>query len=132
MGFGIGLSGITLLIGSVFAFSLAFPLRRLSRRLNKKLTSDDVAQHLTDFRIQSLEKRKDEIGLVYKNLIKLNDNLARIFADKERFAADISHEIKNPVSSIIAHTEVIKGNLNDQEKVQGTITTIQKQDNSDQ
>jgi two-component system sensor histidine kinase ChvG len=123
----IGLSGITLLIGSVFAFSLAFPLRRLSRRLNKKLTSDDVAQHLTDFRIQSLEKRKDEIGLVYKNLIKLNDNLARIFADKERFAADISHEIKNPVSSIIAHTEVIKGNLNDQEKVQGTITTIQKQ-----
>lgn len=57
----IGLSGITLLIGSVFAFSLAFPLRRLSRRLNKKLTSDDVAQHLTDFRIQSLEKRKDEI-----------------------------------------------------------------------
>ena len=123
----IGLSGITLLIGAVFAFSLAFPLRRLSRRLNKKLTSDDVAQHLTDFRIQSLEKRKDEIGLVYKNLIKLNDNLARIFADKERFAADISHEIKNPVSSIIAHTEVIRGNLNDQEKVQGTITTIQKQ-----
>jgi two-component system sensor histidine kinase ChvG len=57
----------------------------------------------------------------------LNDNLARIFADKERFAADISHEIKNPVSSIIAHTEVIRGNLNDQEKVQGTITTIQKQ-----
>ena len=79
-----GISVITLLLGLALSFSIAIPLRRLSKRLDKKLTPDDVANQLQNFRIKSLKNRKDEIGQLHKNLIKLTSQVAHLFKDKEQ------------------------------------------------
>ena len=100
-----GISVITLLLGLALSFSIAIPLRRLSKRLDKKLTPDDIANQLQSFRIKSLKNRKDEIGQLHKNLIKLTSQVAHLFKDKERFASEVSHELKNPIASIIAYAE---------------------------
>ena len=73
------------------ALSIAFPIRSLSRRLNRKLKAETVPEQLNDFRIKRFEHRKDEIGFLYRNLVTLNGQLSKLFSDKERFAADVSH-----------------------------------------
>jgi len=101
----IGMSIITLILGLVLAVSIAFPLRRLSRKLDKKLTPDDIAIQLQGFRIESLLKRKDEIGRLHTNLITLTQQVSSLFKEKEQFASEVAHELKNPIASIIAYAE---------------------------
>jgi signal transduction histidine kinase len=103
--FLMGISFITIIFGSALAFSIAVPLRRLSGRLNRKLTPSDLAVQMTNMSVARLASRKDEIGLLHNNFIKLTKQIIRLFRDKEQFAADVSHELKNPIASIIAHVE---------------------------
>ena len=100
-----GISVITLLLGLALSFSIAIPLRRLSKRLNKNLTPNDISLQLQGLSISSLRNRKDEIGQLHKNLIKLTSQVAHLFKDKERFASEVSHELKNPIASIVAYAE---------------------------
>ena len=108
-----GLSIITILFGALLAFSIAFPIRRLSKRLNKRLNANTVVDQLNEFEVSGFEDRKDEIGLLYRNLTAMHKQLISLFNDKERFAADVSHELKNPIAAIIANTE--NANLHQQD-----------------
>ena len=100
-----GLSLITIFFGLWLAISIAMPIRRLSQKLNRKINADTVVEQLGSFRIDQFENRKDEVGLLYRNLNGLHDQIIQLFNDKERFAADISHELKNPIASIVANSE---------------------------
>ena len=103
--FLVGMSSLTLIFGVMLALSIALPIRRLSKRLDRNLTPDDVATQLKSFTDRKLSARKDEVGLLYKNLIKLTSQVSLLFEEKERFASEVSHELKNPIASIIAQTE---------------------------
>lgn len=104
-----GISLISLILCLILAISIAVPLRRLSRRLDKKLSPDDIATQLQGFRIKSLSKRRDEIGKLHGNLVKLTSQMTDLFKEKEQFAAEVSHELKNPIASIIAYAENSEG-----------------------
>ena len=114
----IGMSVLTLILGLILAVSIAVPLRRLSRKLDKKLTPDDIATQLQGFRIESLLKRKDEIGRLHTNLVTLTQQVSSLFKEKEQFASEVAHELKNPIASIIAYAENYEAqNPNDLEAV---------------
>ncbi len=59
-----GVSTLTLIFGILLATSIVFPLRKLSKRLDQKLTPDDVATQLQSFRVKGLSERRDEIGKI--------------------------------------------------------------------
>ena len=118
----IGMSAITIFLGFGLAFSIAFPLRRLSKRLDKKLTPDDIATQLQkSFSVKGLQNRRDEIGLLYKNLVKLTQQLSDLFKEKEAFAAEVSHELKNPLASILVYAENFEANTEKDKKAIGKI-----------
>ena len=55
-------------------------------------------------------KEKKEVGKLRNNLVLLTKQVSRLFSDKERFASDVAHELKNPIASIIAYLNLkIKG-----------------------
>jgi two-component system sensor histidine kinase ChvG len=75
------------------------------------LTPADLAAQLQSFSIASLHERRDEIGSLHKNLLKLTDQVTVLFAEKEQFAAEVSHELKNPIASIIAYSENLQADV---------------------
>jgi len=118
----IGMSAITIFLGFGLAFSIAFPLRRLSKRLDKKLTPEDIATQLQkSFSVKGLQNRRDEIGLLYKNLVKLTQQLSDLFKEKEAFAAEVSHELKNPLASILVYAENFEAHSEKDKKAIGKI-----------
>lgn len=55
--------------------------------------------------IPEVSKRDDELGDLSKALVEMTNNLWQRFDAIEKFAADVSHEIKNPLTSIRSAVE---------------------------
>ena len=55
--------------------------------------------------IPEASKRDDELGDLSKALVEMTNNLWQRFDAIEKFAADVSHEIKNPLTSIRSAVE---------------------------
>lgn len=85
----IGLSSLLLTL------LIARPLRRLAYEADRlRLTGN------TRLSLPEITHRKDEIGALGSSLEAMTGALADRIDANERFAADVSHEIKNPLASI--------------------------------
>src|SRR5690606_1512928 len=79
----------------LLALFIARPLRTLSAAADSLRLSGATRLQLPD-----ISKRKDEIGALSHSLEQMTDALADRIDANARFAADVSHEIKNPLASI--------------------------------
>ena len=104
-----GVTVITLALALALSTSIAFPLRRLSKRLDQKISPTDISEQLEKFGIKDMAVRRDEIGQLHQSLVKLTSQVVGLFKAKEQFAAEITHELKNPIASIIAYAETFEG-----------------------
>jgi len=59
--------------------------------------------------------------LLYKNLVKLTQQLSDLFKEKEAFAAEVSHELKNPLASILVYAENFEAHSEKDKKAIGKI-----------
>jgi two-component system sensor histidine kinase ChvG len=92
-------AAISLLVST----TIAGPLRRLRRQA---LQIVDRHGRLTGS--FDLPRQKDEIGDLARALKELTADLARQLSYSEGFAADVSHEFKNPLASIRTATELLR------------------------
>ncbi|MDX2236503.1 MAG: ATP-binding protein [Hyphomonadaceae bacterium] len=79
----------------LLALVIAQPLRRLAQAADRLRLTGATRLDLPDIR-----KHKDEIGDLANALEAMTNALADRIDANERFAADVSHEIKNPLASI--------------------------------
>ncbi|MEZ5996480.1 MAG: ATP-binding protein [Hyphomonadaceae bacterium] len=79
----------------LLALFIARPLRRLAGAADSLRLSGSTRLALPD-----VSRRKDEIGALGASLEAMTNALADRIDANERFAADVSHEIKNPLASI--------------------------------
>lgn len=93
--FMLGATIAILLSSMLLALSIARPLRRLSGAADSLRVTGATRLTMPD-----LSKRKDEIGALSHSLEEMTNALADRIDANERFAADVSHEIKNPLASI--------------------------------
>ncbi len=93
---------VTAISASMLAWSIAVPLRRLAS------AADDVRRgrtHALD--ADSLRKRPDEIGDLADALAAMTATLQDRIDANESFAADVAHEIKNPLAAIRNAAELL-------------------------
>jgi two-component system sensor histidine kinase ChvG len=103
---------ITMLLSLYLAREIANPIRQLAKaadrlRLGQKqiVGLAGTSQLLSRDTIPDLRARRDEIGDLSAALRDLTSALAKRIGAIENFAADVSHEIKNPLTSLRSAVE---------------------------
>ena len=94
--------GVTLVSSIVLHFLITRPIERLSAAADTVRANQARAISLPD-----LEERQDEIGGLARSLESMTDTLWRRMEEIDRFAADVAHEIKNPLTSIRSALETL-------------------------
>ncbi len=100
---------------------VARPVLRLSRAADQVRQARARAISLPD-----LEAREDEIGDLARSLEAMTSALSARMDAIEAFAADVSHEIKNPLTSIRSAIETLEMTPNEEAKAR--LLRIVKQD----
>lgn len=100
--FGVALA-ITLVLSVFLAQTIARPLRRLAVAASQLEKAPERQIPLPDF-----SARRDEIGDLSRALTSMTDALYRQLEAVESFAADVAHEIKNPLSSLRSAAETLE------------------------
>jgi two-component system sensor histidine kinase ChvG len=92
---------ITILLSFYLARTIARPIRRLAAAAELIRSGTTGRQPRPEFSVA----RRDEIGELATTLRDMTDALWQRMDAIERFAADVSHEIKNPLSSLRSAVE---------------------------
>jgi two-component system sensor histidine kinase ChvG len=93
---------VTIGLSVYLARSITTPITHLVREAEMLRQSRDLSA-----RIQRLPKRRDEIGRLSESFMDLTDELQQRMAATAGFAADVAHELKNPLSSLRSAAETI-------------------------
>ena len=101
---------IMIFLSLVFSQSLVSPIKKLS-----KLTILE-RERINENKIK-YPKRKDEIGVLADEIQNMSRELKSQIEQLEKFSADVSHELKNPLTSLQSAIELIsKDSLSKQNK----------------
>ena len=95
-------AGVLVVLSMLLAATIAGPVRRLA----------DAAEHVrrrirSRVEIPDFTRRRDEIGHLSGTLRAMTDSLYSRIEAIESFAADVSHELKNPLTSLRSAVETL-------------------------
>lgn len=93
---------ITFILSIYLAAGIAQPLKRLAR------AAEQVRKGINKAEIPDLTERRDEIGDLSLALRHMTAALAARLDSIERFAADVAHELKNPLTSLRSAFETVQ------------------------
>ena len=95
--------GVTILLSVVLAATIAEPVRRLAESADIVRRSKTARAQIPDF-----TERRDEIGDLSGALRDMTNALYSRIDAIESFAADVAHELKNPLTSLSSAIESIQ------------------------
>lgn len=102
---------VTMLSASLLAWSIAVPLRKLAE------AADNVRRgRAPSLQADHLRARPDEIGDLADALTVMTASLQERIDANESFAADVAHEIKNPLAAIRNAAELLPRATSDESK----------------
>ncbi|MDR7223570.1 sensor histidine kinase [Aminobacter aminovorans] len=93
---------VTAILSMVLASTIATPLRRLSAAANRVRRGGKNREEIPDF-----SDRQDEIGNLSVAVRDMTNALYARIEAIESFAADVSHELKNPLTSLRSAVETL-------------------------
>lgn len=97
----------------LLARTVAGPMRRLSD--TAEIVSNNInARHA----LPELEERRDELGQMAQAFVKMTGALYRRIEASEKFAADVAHELKNPLTAARSTAEALAFARNDTQRNQ--------------
>ncbi|WEK03819.1 MAG: sensor histidine kinase [Candidatus Devosia phytovorans] len=93
---------VQIALSLLMAGTIAGPMRRLSEAAERVQTAGNARAEIPDF-----TDRPDEIGHLSGALRRMTDALYNRIEAIERFAADVAHELKNPLTSLRSAVETL-------------------------
>ncbi|PWK63447.1 sensor histidine kinase [Aminobacter sp. AP02] len=93
---------VTAILSMLLASTIANPLRRLSAAANRVRRGGKSREEIPDF-----SDRQDEIGNLSVAIRDMTNALYARIEAIESFAADVSHELKNPLTSLRSAVETL-------------------------
>ena len=93
---------VMLLLSAMLAGTIAEPVRKLSEAADRVRRGIRARHEIPDF-----SDRSDEIGQLSLSLREMTNVLYHRIDAIERFAADVSHELKNPLTSLRSAVETL-------------------------
>lgn len=93
---------VLLVLSALLASTIANPLRKLSAAAVKVKRGVKSRVEIPDF-----SHREDEIGNLSSSISDMTNSLYQRIEAIERFAADVSHELKNPLTSLRSAVETL-------------------------
>jgi two-component system sensor histidine kinase ChvG len=91
---------VSVLLSLFLARTIALPLRRLARAAHQVRLG-----RAREVSVPTLPERRDEIGLLAQALGDMTQSLRYRIDATEAFAADVTHELKNPLASLRSAVE---------------------------
>jgi len=121
------ISGISLLALLVFGtFGSIMVSRRISRPLNK------MTEQIATINVNSLDKRlrisgtEEEILMMTQEINRTLDRLENSFLAQDQFVADAAHELRTPLSTLLAQNQLIIAKLKTGEVLPEEVFETQK------
>ncbi len=93
---------VLIVLSILMAGTIATPLRRLSEAANRVRKGTESREEIPDF-----SNRHDEIGTLSTSIRAMTSALYLRIEAIEKFAADVSHELKNPLTSLRSAVETL-------------------------
>ena len=93
---------VTFVLSALLASTVASPLRRLSEAAIRVKRGVKSRVEIPDF-----SSRQDEVGNLSISINEMTDSLYQRIDAIESFAADVSHELKNPLTSLRSAVETL-------------------------
>nr|WP_152982107.1 sensor histidine kinase [Prosthecomicrobium hirschii] len=95
-------AGVTILLSVLLAGTIAGPMRRLAAAADRVRRSVKAREEIPDF-----SARQDEIGHLSRAFRDMTNALYLRMDAIEHFAADVAHELKNPLTSLRSAVETL-------------------------
>ncbi|HEY1879100.1 MAG TPA: ATP-binding protein [Caulobacteraceae bacterium] len=95
--------GVTLISSLLLTQLIAEPVLRLARAADRVRL-----QHARAIALPDLARRDDELGDLTRSLEDMTRAIAQRMQAIERFAADVAHELRNPMTSIRSAVETLE------------------------
>jgi two-component system sensor histidine kinase ChvG len=99
---------VTLISSLLLTQLIAEPVLRLARAADRVRL-----QHIRAIALPDLAERQDEVGDLTRSLEDMTTTLSERLQAIERFAADVAHELRNPMTSIRSAVETLELVKND-------------------
>jgi len=94
---------LTSFLGFIFSKKITMPISRLAKAADKVRKN----KNKTNMEVKTLINRKDEIGELAYSLDAMTKDLLLRMDSIASFAADVSHELKNPLTSLRSAIETL-------------------------
>ena len=105
----------------LFLRSIISPIKILSKILRSERDKSNKKNNKFTY-----PERKDEIGILSDDIRGMSEDLKNRISEIEGFAADVSHELKNPLASLKSSNELLVENKISNEKKYLLLKNMQK------
>lgn len=112
---------VSVLLSLFLARTIVRPLRRIALAAHRVRLG-----RAREVRVPRLPSRRDEIGLLARSVADMSQSLRQRIDNIEAFAADVTHELKNPLASLRSAIEGLDSVKDD--KLRARLTEIARDD----
>jgi two-component system sensor histidine kinase ChvG len=115
------ITAVSILLSLFLARTIVRPLRRIALAAHRVRLG-----RAREVRVPRLPSRRDEIGLLARSVSDMSQSLRQRIDNIEAFAADVTHELKNPLASLRSAIDGLESVKDD--KLRSRLTEVARED----